>query len=318
MLESDLREDALTPSPPAPPLIGERREAAPALIGKGAGGLGPILIITRLTFHEARRRRILVLGFALGLAFLALFSIGVYFIRRDIIRSSGGVADERLIREVYGFLSMAGLYVVNFLIVMMAALVSVDTLSGEIASGTIQTIVTKPLRRWQVVLGKWLGFMAMIALYLVLMAGGVILAVRLLGNYTTPNIVPGLALMVLEGALVLTLSILGGTRLSTLANGVLVFGLYGLAFVGGWVEQIGAIMHNETVINIGIISSLIMPSEALWRLASYQMQSPLTRDLGMSPFAALSLPSPAMVLYALVYTAVMLGLAMLLFQRRDL
>ncbi|MER3513475.1 MAG: ABC transporter permease, partial [Chloroflexota bacterium] len=100
------------------------------------------------------------------------------------------------------------------------------------------------------------------------MAGGVILAVRILGGYTTPNIVSGLALMVLEGALVLTLSILGGTRLSTLANGVLVFGLYGLAFVGGWVEQIGAIMHNETVIDIGIVSSLIMPSEALWRLAS--------------------------------------------------
>ncbi|MER3545979.1 MAG: ABC transporter permease [Chloroflexota bacterium] len=317
MLESDLREDALTPPPPATSLIGEKYEAAPALIGQGAGGLGPILIITRLTFHEARRRRILVLGFVLGLAFLALFSIGVYFIQRDILRS-GGIADERLMREVYGFLSMAGLYVVNFLIIMMAALISVDTLSGEIASGTIQTIVTKPLRRWQVVLGKWLGFLAMLSLYLVLMAGGVILAVRILGGYTTPNIVSGLALMVLEGALVLTLSILGGTRLSTLANGVLVFGLYGLAFVGGWVEQIGAIMHNETVIDIGIVSSLIMPSEALWRLASYQMQSPLTRDLGMSPFAARSLPSPAMVIYALIYTAVMLGLALLLFQRRDL
>lgn len=317
MLESDLREDALTPPPPAASLIGEKHKAAPALIGQGAGGLGPILIITRLTFHEARRRRILVLGFVLGLAFLALFSIGVYFIQRDILRS-GSIADERLMREVYGFLSMAGLYVVNFLIIMMAALISVDTLSGEIASGTIQTIVTKPLRRWQVVLGKWLGFLAMISLYLVLMAGGVILAVRILGGYTTPNIVSGLALMALEGALVLTLSILGGTRLSTLANGVLVFGLYGLAFVGGWVEQIGAVMHNETVIDIGIVSSLIMPSEALWRLASYQMQSPLTRDLGMSPFAALSLPSPAMVIYALIYTVVMLGLAMLLFQRRDL
>jgi ABC-type transport system involved in multi-copper enzyme maturation permease subunit len=203
---------------------------------------------------------------------------------------------------------------------MMAALISVDTLSGEITSGTIQTIVTKPLRRWQVVVGKWLGFTAMLVLYLMLMAGGVILAVRILGNYTTPNIVPGLALMALEGALVLTLSILGGTRLSTLANGVLVFGLYGLAFVGGWVEQIGALVNNETVINIGIVSSLIMPSEALWRLAAYQMQSPLTRDLGFNvgPFGATSLPSSAMVVYAVLYTGVVLGLAMLLFHRRDL
>jgi ABC-type transport system involved in multi-copper enzyme maturation permease subunit len=260
-----------------------------------------------------------VLGFVLGLAFLALFSTGIYFIQRDLIRS-GNIAGERVIREVYGFLSMAGLYVVNFLIIMMAALISVDTLSGEISSGTIQAIVTKPLRRWQVVLGKWLGFTTMLALYLALMGGGVILAVRLLGNYTTPNILPGLGLMVAEGALVLTLSILGGTRLSTLANGVLVFGLYGLAFVGGWVEQIGAVVNNETVVNIGIVSSLIMPSEALWRLAAYQMQSPLTRDLGLSvgPFGATSLPSTAMVVYAALYIGVVLGLAMLLFQRRDL
>jgi len=278
--------------------------------------IAPVLIIARLTFHEARRRRILLLGLLLGLAFLALFSLGVYYVQRDLILS--GNVQGRAVREVYGFLSMAGLYVVNFLIIMMAALISVDTLSGEIASGTIQTIVTKPLRRWQVVLGKWLGFTAMLGLYLVLMAGGVILAVRILGDYGTPNAGLGLGLMALEGALVLTLSILGGTRLSTLANGVLVFGLYGLAFVGSWLEQIGALVRNQTLIDIGIVSSLLMPSEALWRLASYQMQSPLTRDLGMSPFAALSLPSPAMVVYAILYMAAALGLAMLLLHRRDL
>jgi ABC-type transport system involved in multi-copper enzyme maturation permease subunit len=281
--------------------------------------LAPILIITRLTFHEARRRRILILGFVLGLAFLALFATGIYFIQRDVIEDVREAMNPRMVREAYGFLSMAGLYVVNFLIIMMAALISVDTLSGEITSGTIQTLVTKPLRRWQVVLGKWLGFTTLLLLYLALMAGGVILIVRIIGDYTTPNILSGLGLMALAGALVLTLSILGGTRLSTLANGVLVFGLYGLAFVGGWIEQIGALMNNETVVNIGVVSSLIMPSEALWRLAGYEMQSPLTRDLGAGgPFMSLSLPSTAMVVYAVVYTGAMLVLAMLLFHRRDL
>jgi ABC-type transport system involved in multi-copper enzyme maturation permease subunit len=258
-----------------------------------------------------------ILGLVLGLAFIALYGIAVYFIQQELSRE-GQATNPRILGEVYGFIGMAGLYVVNFLIVMMAALISVDTLSGEITSGTIQTLVTKPLRRWQVVLGKWLGFTAMLSLYLLFMAGGVILVVRVLGGYTTPNIVPGLALMALEGALVLTLSILGGTRLSTLANGVLVFGLFGLAFVGGWVEQIGALFDNDTVVRIGVISSLIMPSESLWRRAAYEMQSPLMRDLGQSPFSSASLPSDAMVVYAVVYTGVMLLLSMVSFHRRDL
>ncbi len=278
----------------------------------------PALIIARLTFHEAARRRILVLGLLLGLAFLALFALGLYFLQRDLMASQPGVGNPLITGQIYDFFTMAALYVVNFLIIMMAALISVDTLSGEVASGTIQTLVTKPLRRWQIVLGKWLGFTTMLILYLVLMAGGVLLIVRALTGHTTSNTGSGLGLMALEGALVLSLSILGGTRLSTLANGVLVFGLYGLAFVGGWVEQIGAIVRNETVVDIGIISSLIMPSEALWRLAAYQMQSPLIRDLGMSPFSALSVPSPAMVGYAALYIATALGLALVLFQRRDL
>jgi hypothetical protein len=42
---------------------------------------------------------------------------------------------------------------VTFLSVAMGALLGADTLSGEIISGTIQTIVTKPVRRSDVVLG---------------------------------------------------------------------------------------------------------------------------------------------------------------------
>jgi ABC-2 type transport system permease protein len=40
----------------------------------------------------------------------------------------------------------------------MATLLGADTLAGEINSGTIQVIVTKPIRRSDVVFGKWLGF----------------------------------------------------------------------------------------------------------------------------------------------------------------
>jgi ABC-type transport system involved in multi-copper enzyme maturation permease subunit len=125
--------------------------------------------------------------------------------------------------------------------------------------------------------------------------------------------------MILEGLTLLSVCILGGTMLSTLANGVLAFGLYGLAFVGGWIEQIGSLLRNEAAVNIGIVSSLLMPSEALWKRAAFEMQSPLARDLGsMTPFSSTSVPNERMVLYAVAYASIALVLALQQFSRRDL
>jgi Cu-processing system permease protein len=177
--------------------------------------------------------------------------------------------------------------------------------------------VTKPVRRWQVLLGKWLGYAAMISLYLGLLAGGILVAAYLLVGYLPPNPLAGVALLVLEALVLLSLSLLGGTRLSTLTNGVLLFMLYGLAFIGAWVEQIGSILQSHAAVNIGILTSLLMPVEALWRRAAYLMQPPILSGLP-SPFSGVSPPSTAMVLYALTYAALALALAMWSFGRRDL
>jgi Cu-processing system permease protein len=276
-------------------------------------------VIARLTFLEAARRKILLAALLLGLVFLVVYGLGFYYIQQEFERNPN-VPSMLARREVLNFLMLAGLYVVNFLTVMMAVLTSVDTISGEIASGTIHTLVTKPVRRWEVVLGKWLGFVGMLTLYLLLMAGGVMALVYAVSGYTAPNALRGLGLLWLNALLLLNISLLGGTTLSTLANGVLVFGLYGVAFVGGWIEQIGAFpfIQNQTAVNIGIISSLIIPSEALWKRAVFEMQSPLAGLIGTTPFTASSVPSPLMIEYAALYAAVVLALAVGQFKRRDL
>jgi ABC-type transport system involved in multi-copper enzyme maturation permease subunit len=213
---------------------------------------------------------------------------------------------------------LAGLYVVHFLTVMISIFASVDTISGEIASHTIQTIVTKPVRRWQIVLGKWLGYAAMISLYLTLLSGGIFLIVLLLADYTPSNVPQAMGLLILEALVLISLALLGGTRFSTLTNGVALFMLYGLAFIGAWVEQIGTLLQSDAAVNIGIISSLVLPVEALWRRSSYMLQPPLMRELPTGPFMTLSLPSTAMIVYAGGYALVMLALAMWAFGRRDL
>jgi hypothetical protein len=131
-----------------------------------------------------------------------------------------------------------------------------------------------------------------------------------------------MGLLWLNSLLLLSVSILGGSALSTLANGVMVFGLFGISFIGGWIEQIGTFLNNpsasRTAINIGIITSLIMPSEALWRRAAHELQSPLVSALGFSPFGLRSVPSVFMVIYAVLYLTAAFVLAVRLFHQRDL
>jgi ABC-type transport system involved in multi-copper enzyme maturation permease subunit len=281
----------------------------------------PVFIITRLTFLEAVRRKIALAAFVLGLGFLILYGLGFFFMTRETGLPTGNDPQAQLLRsQVYSFLANAGLYAVNFLALAMGALVSADTLAGEIGSGTIQALVTKPVRRAEIVLGKWLGFAGLLGLYLALMAGGVLGIVYALSGYRVPHTLTGLSLIYLEAALMMTITLACSSTFSTLATGGTVFGLYGVAFIGGWVEQIGTLLQNQTAINIGVVSSLIMPSEALFRRAAYEMSSPVARAVGMSfgPSFVASVPSPPMVIYAALYLAAALALAVRQFGRRDL
>ena len=171
-------------------------------------------------------------------------------------------------------------------------------------------------------LGKWLGFAGMLTLYLLLLAGGVVGIIYLRSGYSAPHLLRGMGLMWLNAMLLLSISLFGGAMLSTLANGVMVFGLYGIAFIGGWIEQIGTYIPDtsasHTAINVGIITSLIMPGEALWRRAAYELQSPMVTAMGFSPFSSVSVPSLLMIGYAVLYTVAALALAISLFQKRDL
>ncbi|MCI0394979.1 MAG: ABC transporter permease [Chloroflexi bacterium] len=277
--------------------------------------------IARLTIRETQRRRILWVGMLMGLAFLALFGLGFHFIHVEMVEgveAVGGRIDEEGLEFFFTFFTLAGLYATNFLVVMVAVLTSVTTVSGEIESHTIESLLTKPVRRWEIVAGKWLGYALIIFLYVLLMPGGVLLIVYLRSGYTLQNIPAGLGLMYLEGLVGLTISVVGGTRLSTLANGALAFMLFGIGFIGGWVEQIGALLRNETAVDLGILSSLIMPTEVLWRKASSVFEPRLVTGFQFAgPFSVASQPSNAMIIYAVLYTSALLGLALWSFSRRD-
>jgi len=280
-----------------------------------------IWILARMTFHEAIRRRIVLTGLILGILFLVIFSVGFRMISTEIAKEGENrpaMMARVMQNEMSSFMLNAGLYAVAFLSVAMGALLSADALAGEISSGTIQTVLTKPICRSDVVLGKWFGFAGLLALYLLLMAGGVVLIVFLQAGYIPQNILTALLLMYLEALLVMTFALMCSSAMPGLATGGTVFGLYGLAFIGGWIEQIGAIFNNHTAVQVGIVTSLLFPTEAIWRRAAFEMQTSVATIVQISPFTTLSVPSVAMVMYAILYLLGTLVIAVRIFQNRDI
>src|SRR5438309_10730723 len=118
-----------------------------------------ILTITWLTFEEARRRFVAIAALVLGVAFILLYGVGLNLINSNLRRQNlSGIQLEFNLTIIL----LAGLYVIHFLTVMLTIFASVDSISGEITSHTIQAIVTKPVQRWQVLAGKWLGLVVML------------------------------------------------------------------------------------------------------------------------------------------------------------
>jgi ABC-type transport system involved in multi-copper enzyme maturation permease subunit len=220
--------------------------------------------------------------------------------------------------QVMSSILLIGLYTVDLLAVVMTILTAIDTISGEIASGTIQAIAMKPIARWQILLGKWTGFAGMVAIYVAMMFGGTIAMGSWLGGVTPQNAIHGALLVYLECMVALTVTIMFGTWFSTLTNGVLVLGLHGLAFMGGWLEQMSGFTQSSKLVMVGIYTSLMMPSEAIWRRAAFEMQPPLAGSLQFTVFPDVSVPSAAMVAYAGVYAVIALAIAIYHFQNRDL
>ena len=204
-----------------------------------------------------------------------------------------------------------------FLSVIFAILLPVDTLSGEIDSGVMQTLASKPIDRAHIVLGKWAGHLLMALAYLLLLSGGILLAMRLVAGFVPAGVGRALPLLMLEVTLSLTVAVAGGARFSTVTNAIATVGFYGVSFVGGFVEQIGVFGGIASLKTIGIVVSLISPADSMWRLAAHHMQPEILRATGMLTLGA-SVPTPLMVWWAVGFTGVTLLYAVRIFRRRAL
>jgi ABC-type transport system involved in multi-copper enzyme maturation permease subunit len=275
----------------------------------------PLWIMAGITFREAARRRILWTALGAAVILLAIFAIAL---RLQVLEFQGRPMSPFVRYQVESGMLMVGLYTCDLLAVVMTILTSIDTVAGEITSGTIQAIATKPIARWQILGGKFAGFVAMIVVFVAFTFCGTIAVAYAATGVLPEHPVRGFLLMSGECVLVLAVTFYLGTRFTTLTVGVFALGLQAVAFMGGWLEQVSGFSQSEHIVTLGVITSLVMPSESLWRRAAFEMQTPLAGSLSFSPFANISIPSGAALVYAVLFAACVLGAALFRLSRRDL
>ncbi len=267
-----------------------------------------------VTLREVARRRILWTALGAAALLLVVFAVALRF---QVLEFEGRSMSPFVRYQVESGMLMVGLYTCDLLAVVVTILTSVDTLAGEIASGTIQAIATKPLARWEILGGKFLGFAATATAYVTITFAGTVAVSWAVTGVTPEHPLRGLGLIVAECLLVLTVTFYLGTRLATLPAGIVALGLQATAFLGGWLEQVSGFSQSAHIVTLGVVTSLAMPSESLWRRAAYEMQTPLAGSLSFSPFANVSIPSRLAIEYAAAFAAVTLLAAAIRFRDRD-
>ncbi len=279
----------------------------------------PILIIAKITLQEGVRKKAVLGGLLLAAAFLTLYGLGMYFVMRDLPVPDRFMDPDVFRDAVSGQLLASALNVAGMLTALVAIFTSAGAIATEVEQNTLHAIIPKPLMRWQVLVGKCCGLGAMAGSFAIGTTLALLILTWLFAGYFSWMSWQSAVLLGLLGVLLTCVTVCASTLLSTLTAGVTVIMLYGLALVGGMVEQLGVLLDNQVMQNMGIISSLLLPSDALWRMAAQRLDvQELAVLAGGGPFQGFSQPSAIMLVWTLLYISFAVLLGVRVFGRKDL
>jgi ABC-type transport system involved in multi-copper enzyme maturation permease subunit len=276
-------------------------------------------VTARLTVREAVRRWIVAACAAIAVCLVGLSAWGFDRLSHSHTITSGevGVAvPQSLILFMFMF---------SFVVALSASAMASPAVSADIESGILYTIVTRPVRRSEILLGKWLGLTVVLLAYSAIVSGLEMAVVDWVSGFLPPNPVAVWAYLFCEGALLLTLALLLSTRLSAIASGVIGIALFGGAWLAGVVGALGTTFNISELRTVGQVSRYILPTDGLWHGAIYYLEPQSfvaqtlaeTSDRG-NPFFAQAPPSWAYLVWVAVWFLGVLVAGVFSFQRREL
>ena len=283
-----------------------------------------MITIAILTLREAARRRILAVLLLLTLASVALTGWGIE--RLTTLAREGGVNELQIRIGVSQVLILVA-FMFSFVLAMTAAFMGSPAIAGDIDSGVAQSILARPIRRIDLLLGRWLGLSIVVAGYA---AGAGLLEIAIVGavsGHLPPE--PFLAVLFLGGQsiIVLTFAMLLSTRLPSIAGGAICVVLFGLAWMAGVLIGVAQAFDAGALASVARASRWLFPSDGLWRGVIYGLEPPLVllgaraaagARADANPFYAATPPPLEFVVWSVIWIAIVLGIAAWSLNRREI
>jgi Cu-processing system permease protein len=285
-----------------------------------------IPIIVGYALRESLRRRVFAVVLVLTVAFLGLYALGAekaFDETQDLAPPAevvlAGVDSQTLTGATVFGLSM---FATLFLGTVLAAFLTLGVVRGDAERGLLQPLVVRPIGRPILLVARFLAAASVCGLY-VLAVYAAALAITWATGGWVPDRILGPALQLAAGvAVIAAISLLGSVFLSTTANGIAVFMIFGAGLVTGLLGQIGEVLSSDTLTRVAEVSSWILPFEALYQ----DGLNAITADssgftefaLQLGPFGGAQAAGGFLWPWTVAYV-VLVGLAAILsFARKDL
>ena len=278
--------------------------------------------IARYSIGEALRRRVFVIIVILTAAFLALYGLGSKAVFDEVKGSNFGTELIKETTAAGGTLVGLGMFVTLFLGVVLAVFMTMSTGRGDAERGVLQPLVVRPIGRRAVLLGRLVAATAMAAIYAIVVFALLVLITWAVGDWTPDHVVtPALSL---AGALAIVtcLSVLGSIYLSSTANGIAIFMIFGAGLTAGLLGQIGEALDSNRLESISRTASHILPFEALYQAGLNELTSNTTGltkvAINLGPFGGAESIGAGTLVWTGLYAAAAIAIAVYSFARSDL
>jgi ABC-type transport system involved in multi-copper enzyme maturation permease subunit len=244
------------------------------------------------TFRENIRNRIMMV--------ILLFS--------GALITVSGIVSQWSLNEQAKIVKDFGLAAISVFGLLIAMFVGVRTFYQEIERKTVYMLVSKPVARSQIILGKYAGLAGTVLVNLVILTFCLLGIDYLIEGKLAWEIMPAVALIILEIFLVIAWAVFFSMLTSSVLSSILTF----LVYVTGHMApdiMLYTKLHPEAKIN----SLLKFLYTIIPNLENFNIKSAVVGHLPLPDNAILYA-----VLYGTAYTAIVLVLTIMIFSRKDL
>ena len=283
-----------------------------------------ILVIARLSIAEVVRRRIVWVLLGLTVLSVALTTWGL---DRIVSQSRAEGRSELLIFIGVAEVLVLVAFMFSFVLAMTAAFLAAPAIATDLESGVAHAMLARPIRRGELVVGRWLGLSLVVLAYALLSGLLEIFAFQLVSGYLPPKPLEAALYLAAQAIVLLTVALLLSTRLPAIASGAICVVLFGLGWMAGVFSNVGRVLNAGPLVTVADASRLLLPSDGLWRGTIHALQPPISFLTGSgalgdaanaSPFYAPDPPAAGFLIWVAGWTVLVLALASISLARRDL